>query len=208
MNKTEENKEKEPKVGAYEVNFSRIGFIFIIFTVLSSGYINEILSCQMRYVFETNAYFRHFVGILMFFIFIMLEGGWSFNAEEDDKFPNNWASGNVIHTAIMAFALYVVFLISSKSSFYYNIVFLGLILLIYLINTQRTYNYIRKQLSEDMNTLLLRIEYVSSFAAVVGLVGGFVEYFVYQKALHKKDFSFTKFILGAHRCSSVNSLNR
>jgi len=186
-----------------DVYFSRIGFIFICFVVVSSGYISEILSCQTRYMFETNPYFRHFVGIFVFFVFIMLEGGWSFNTEEDDKAPNNWSSGNVIDTAILSFGLYFIFLISSKSQFIYNITFFLLVLIVYLINTQRSYYLARESISEETNSNILIFENIASAVAGIVLIYGFGDYFVYQLNSHKKDFSFLKFILGSHVCKSV-----
>jgi len=186
-----------------DVYFSRIGFIFICFVVVSSGYISEILSCQTRYMFETNPYFRHFVGVLVFFVFIMLEGGWSFNTEEDGKAPNNWSSGNVIDTAILSFGLYFIFLISSKSQFIYNITFFMLVLMVYLINTQRSYYLARESISEETNSNILIFENIASAVAGSVLIYGFGDYFVYQLNSHKKDFSFLKFILGSHVCKSV-----
>jgi len=186
-----------------DVYFSRIGFIFICFVVVSSGYISEILSCQTRYMFETNPYFRHFVGIMVFFVFIMLEGGWSFNTEEDGKAPNNWSSGNVIDTAILSFGLYFIFLISSKSRFMYNITFFLLVLMVYLINTQRSYYLARESISEETNSNILIFENIASAVAGIVLIYGFGDYFVYQLNSHKKDFSFLKFILGSHVCKSV-----
>ena len=193
---------------AASVFFSRIGFIFIIFTVLSSGYVSEILSCQVRYIFESNPYFRHFVCILMFFIFIMLEGGWSFDTEENNAFPNDWASGNVVDTFIMAFFLYTVFLISAKSTAFYNLTFMGLVLVLYLINTQRSYLYTRKRLSKKTNRLLLNIQYGVSISSAIVLIAGFYSYLGYQHKMHKGDFSFEKFILGSHICKSVASFAR
>jgi hypothetical protein len=179
------------------VYFSRMGFIFIIFVIVSGGYISEILSCQMRYVFETNPYFRHFVGILMFFVFIMCEGGWSFNKEEDEKSANSWSSGNVLHTAAFAFGLYTIFLISSKSKFIYNILFFVLILIIYLVNTQRSYYEDRDSISEDTNNNLLLFENYTAVVAFIVLVFGFVDYFIYQSRTHSGDFSLSQFILGS-----------
>ena len=191
-----------------DVYFSRIGFIFICFVVVSSGYISEILSCQTRYMFETNPYFRHFVGILLFFVFIMLEGGWSFNKEEDSKFSNNWASGNVIDTAILSFGLYCIFLISSKSRFIYNITFFLLILIIYFINTQRSYYLVRESISKETNSKILMFETFALIIAIIVLLYGFGDYYVYQSTSHKKDFSFVNFMLGSHICKSLTSSKR
>jgi hypothetical protein len=186
--------------------FSKIGFMFIIFVVVSSGYISEILSCQMRYTFESNPYFRHFIGTLMFFIFIMLEGGWSFDTKNDEKFPNNWASGNVIDTAIMSFCLYFIFLLSSKSNFTNNILFFSLILLLYLINTQRNYMFIRESINKNTNDNLLFLEYGIAILSIITLVYGVIDYFMYQSISHKRGFSLEKFLLGAHKCKSVERL--
>jgi hypothetical protein len=155
-------------------------------------------------MFETNPYFRHFVGVLVFFVFIMLEGGWSFNAKEDSKASNNWSSGNVIDTAILSFGLYFIFLISSKSQFIYNITFFLLVLMVYLINTQRSYYLARESISEETNSNILIFETIASAVAGIVLVYGFGDYFVYQMNSYKKDFSFLKFILGSHICKSLS----
>ena len=133
----------------------------------------------------------------------MLEGGWSFNTKEDEKAPNNWSSGNVIDTAILSFGLYCIFLISSKSQFIYNITFFLLVLMIYLINTQRSYYLARESISEETSSNILIFENIASAVAGIVLIYGFGDYFVYQMNSHKKDFSFLKFILGSHVCKSL-----
>jgi hypothetical protein len=189
-----------------EVFFSRFAFIFLVFTVVSSGYITEVLSCQIRNMFEVSIYFRHIVGFLMVFVFIMLEGGWSFNTADDEKAPNDWSSGNVIHSAAMGALIYGAFIISSKSQFWPNIIFFALVFALYAINTQRNYYEARKQISPEANETTLRVEYGIAGVSVITLIYGFIDYVGYQMKERGDSFSWVKFLLGAHKCAGTKNM--
>ena len=188
-------------------NISRYAFVFLIYILVSAGYISQILSCQMRYFLITSLYFKHVFAIIMVFSFIMFEGGWDFDKKEEDKAPTNWASGNTVHTFIIAIIIYIIFLLSAKSKLIPNLLFFGLMFILYFINTYRDYIYQRKRLSDDLNNTILFYEKIIAFIAFIVLMYGFIDYYYYQKADHPNDFSWRRFILGKAHCHSLMHVN-
>jgi hypothetical protein len=185
--------------------FSRFAFVFLIFSVVISGYISEILSCQMRKFIYENIYFRHLIAILMIFVFIMLEGGWSLNPELDklEGANNNWSSGNVIDTMLVAFGIYIVFVISAKSRLIPNLIFYGIVLSIYLINTHVNFLWDRKLIDEDAKDKILLTTEILFVIAILVLLYGFIDYVIYQKAEYGKKFKWDLFLLGTSRCKHI-----
>lgn len=108
----------------YPKFLSKFAYIFLIFVIVASGYLKTILSCQMQYYLENISYYKHILGVIMVFVFIMSEGGWSFNQEENDMADNNWSSGNAFHSLIFGLLLYILLLLTAKSRIIFNIIFL------------------------------------------------------------------------------------
>jgi hypothetical protein len=188
-----------------ELFLSRFAFIFLIYAVVSSGYINEILSCQMREFLRGSRFFRHIIGILMVFVFIMLEGGWSLTPGQDDLAPNNWSSGQVFHTLALAIGIYIIFLVSSKSQLTPNLIFFVLVLTIYFINTYRNYLKARNQLTEEQNRTILRGTQ-GLFVLTLGvLLYGFYDYILYQKGEYGPRFQWDLFLFGTSKCSHLKN---
>ncbi len=181
--------------------FSRIAFIFIVFVILSGGFVSDLLSCQMREFLTNSLYFRHIVAILLIFVFIMLEGGWDTDLFQESN--TNWSCGNVKTTILFAVLIYMLFLISSKSQLIPNLIFYGLIFLLYCINTQRNYDLKNQKISTETNTKILNGEYIMFGVAVCVLIYGFVDYAIYQNKEHKSDFSWKTFILGTAKCKKL-----
>jgi hypothetical protein len=132
-------------------------------------------------------------------------GGWSIDAELDAMATNDWTSGNVIETLIMSFFIYVTFLISSKSQLVPNLIFFGLLLLLYLINTQRNFWKARNMISVHTNAFMLYTTYILGATSVVTLLYGFINYINYQKSQYGDDFSWFYFILGGQKCASLEN---
>lgn len=187
------------------VYFSKFAFIFLIYVVISSGYISQILSCQMQNFLTNNFIGRHIIGIVMVFVFIMLEGGWSLQGKDDKESENNWSTGNVIDSLIISIGIYVIFLISSKSQLIPNIIFYILLFILYAINTQRSFWLSRNKITEDTNTNIIHVEIGLFITTLLTLCYGFIDYILYQKQNYKNNFSWSTFILGKTKCSSVDT---
>jgi hypothetical protein len=178
----------------------KYAFVFLVYVIVTMGYITEVLSCQMRHLLDTSRIFRHILGILMVFVVIMLEGGWSFNEDENNKASNNWSSGNAVSSLIIAFGLYLIFIISAKSRLWFNVTFLGCLLLIYILDVQRQYLLSRDMITQQRSGVILRIEYTLFGVSIVTLITGFIDYIIYQKQSRGASFCWLDFLLGAHKC--------
>ena len=186
-------------------SISRVGFVFLIYVLVSAGFIGEVLSCQMKNLFATSSYFRHIFAIIMVFTFIMFEGGWDFDKTEEDKSPTNWASGNTVHSIILAVAIYAVFIISSKSKIIPNLIFFGLLFILYFTNTYRDYLVQRNRISPETNSSVMFFERILIGICITVLIYGFVEYYFYQLSEHPTDFSWKIFLLGVSKCKSMQN---
>ena len=74
---------------------SKIAFLFVSFMVVAGGYVTQVLPCQTQNWLQNSFMGRHLIGWLICFLFIMLEGGWSFNMEQQDKAGVDWANGKL-----------------------------------------------------------------------------------------------------------------
>ena len=96
-------------------NIPRIAFLFIIFAVIAGGYVTNVLSCQMQDWLENSIYSRHIIGIILFFFFIMFEGGWDFDKERQAMAQVNWSKGNALHSMVYAVLIYALFTLTARS---------------------------------------------------------------------------------------------
>jgi len=178
---------------------SFIAFLFLAFAITSSGFVTQILSCQVQELLHKNIYVKHVIGYLLIYVFIMLEGGWAFDQKEEAKAPVDWSNGNALDSLVYAFGLYVLFLLSAKMQLVPNVVFYGLLFIVYIANTQRMYWHNRGQITDAQNNWTLRcLQFIMSLAVIV-LVYGVCNYYVYVNQ-RVKTFSWFTFILGKPTC--------
>lgn len=179
---------------------ARISFIFVSFLVISGGYADQLLSCSIQKELKNNLLFKHIIGIGLIFMFIMLEGGWSFDIDEQNKEDISWSDGNSVDSLIYALMLYVILLLSAKTKLTYNITFLILLFILYMINTKRTYNYKRNLISEKMNKNIMDLEKILIIILPIILFIGVTDYYLHKKNEFGKKFSSFTFFFGKISC--------
>lgn len=192
---------------AQDIGFilSRFAFIFLVYSVVTSGYIGQVLSCQMQHFLSDAVYFRHVLGVVMVFVFIMSSGGWSFAEEDKDKDNNasDWSNGNALSSMAISMIIYLIFLISSKSQLLPSLTFFSITFCLYLINSQRAYWFARDKITKEMNEGILIVEAVMLFFAIIVLIYGFVDYVLYQQNSYGDGFKWELFLLGTNKCKSL-----
>ena len=184
-------------------NLSKSVFLFLTWVVVAGGSVQQVIPCSTQYLLDKGIYIKHILGIILMFVFIMMEGGWDMDIEEQDKAPVDWSRGNAVHSLGYAFILYIIFVLSAKMKAKHNFMFFAILFIIYLINTQRRYYLDRDRIDEDQNNLLLDISYVLSGVAFILFVYGIGYYWHYKKSQVGNKFSVFRFFIGKERCASV-----
>ena len=184
-------------------NISKISFIFIAFLVIAGGYTTQIFSCSTQRFLSNNIYGKHFIGIGLIFVFIMLEGGWDFDKKEQDKHSVDWTNGNCVDSMMYAFGIYLILLLSSKMRLGWNALLFGLLFILYFVNTQRLYYFNRNRINKGNNQQLIDVEKKVLYSLPLILVVGVIDYFFYKKAQLGKDFNLYLFFLGNAVCRNL-----
>ena len=184
-------------------NISKISFIFVAFLVIAGGYTTQIFSCSTQRFLSSNIYGKHFIGIGLIFIFIMLEGGWSFDKKERELHSVDWSNGNCLDSIVYAFGIYLIFLLSSKTRLRWNTIFFFLLFVLYITNTQRLYWFNRNKLNKDMNDTILKGEKYVLYSLPFILLVGVTDYFIYKTNQLGKEFELYHFILGNPTCTHL-----
>ena len=171
-------------------HIAKIAFAFIAFVVIASGYVKQILPCQTQKFMIQNIMAKHYIGILICFLFIMLEGGWSFDMETQEKYSVDWSNGNVIDSLVFGVILYIGILLTSKMKVTPNLMLYSMLFIVYLVNTQRLYWYNRDLIEEDTNQKIIIATKMLIFLSCLIFLYGIINYYLYQKKSYGKKFRF------------------
>jgi hypothetical protein len=183
---------------------SQIVFLFVAWAIITSGSATQILSCQVQLFFQNSFVGKHIIGFVLILMFIMMEGGWAFDKEDQDKAPVDWSNGNIFDTSVYALGLYFIFLFSAKMKLVPNLLFFSLLFLIYLLNTQQRYWKNRKTYDKRFLDAMEYVVNILLFASIFVFLYGINDYRQYKLKEYGNKFNYTTFILGnVNNCKSI-----
>lgn len=127
--------------------FSFASFVFIIYIVIATGFISDVLSKNIKQHVKHALVAKYVVLYLLIFSFIMLEGGWSFDPAKGDD-TSTWKDGNALHSLVYALAIFLVIVVLSISSILVNALVVVALFATYVMDAQRRYWRKRGEISE------------------------------------------------------------
>ena len=160
------------------------------------GFLSSIVSCDIKRLMTHNVFFRHIVGIISFFLlFTVIESD-----NELDVF-SIWAKTVYI---------YFIFLLMTKSKWYFSIPVLLLLVVDQSLKFQIKFEEKRKENKENKennenDTTILRYETIRNnlYVCIIALiVAGFVHYAFRQYNEYGSNFSLVKLLL-YHSCRNI-----
>lgn len=184
------------------VNYSipKISFIFVAILVICGGFCDQLLSCELQRELKNNLILKHIIGIGLIFMFIMLEGGWSFDNELQNEASVDWSNGNSITSLIFSIGLYIILILMSKQTLIFNLLIFGILFILYMINTERNFYLKRNKISDDMNKNIAKFEVIILSILPFLLLFGVLQYYFIKKNEYKNKFSTLTFFLGKLKC--------
>tara|TARA_Y100000589_G_C26900137_1_gene525912 strand:+ start:126 stop:719 length:594 start_codon:yes stop_codon:yes gene_type:complete len=172
--------------------------LFFFNLIVAGNYIGETLSCNIQKLFRENVYARHTLGLMTMYFFVV--------------FVDNKHAYSPFQTLYITLALYIWFLLISRTDKKYTIIILSLLFLIYVINHSKEYY---KDHSDDHNTNIspnqLKFIKITTnilfITAIILTVYASILYLGEKKIEYKKNWSIPRFIFGTQNCK-FNDMGR
>lgn len=171
-------------------DFNIIGFLPLIFLIylvfIMSTKKGSMLSCSFRRILKK----RYILLILVFIaIFLYIE-----SKDDDDN------TLYFLKTFMKSLAIFIIFIISTKSDGIYTFIFLGLSGLLYLEDKYLLNNDNFTLISKDYLEIIKKVIFSIS---ILVLLLGCITYFVKKKKQYKSNFSLKTYLIGVEICQHI-----
>jgi len=162
-------------------NFDMKYALSALYLWLLFGYLSSMTGCDLQRWMMNNQFFRHLVGIIAFFLlFTVLDT------------ENHINIGSIV---LKTFVVYFVFILMTKSKWYFSIPTLLLLVVDQGLKYQAT--YLEKEKKSHKNIDRIR-NYIDKLFIVLVVVG-FIFYGIRQYETYGNNFSFTQ-LLFSNKC--------
>lgn len=156
--------------------------LFVFNLIVSGNYLGDLFGCRIQDLFAKNIYIKHLLGFLTLYFFVSL-------VDTDLKY-------NAVYKLLMTFAIYIIFLFSTKMYYKSWLGFISLLGLIYIIS-------IVKEIFKDddrLKNILSYVQYGLGVVAIILLILGMLYYMGEKKVEYGNKFSYQKFFFAAPSC--------
>lgn len=159
-----------------------------IYLWLIFGIVIAHVNCDIRRAMDGNGIIRHIVTLLaFFFLFTIVDG-------------NN--KSDLLTTWIKTIVVYILFVLMTKSKWYFIITVLTLLLLDQSLKRHVGFEKNNGKLTEEQEETFKKYSQVIYGIIVILIVIGCLHYMYLQYIQHYKNFSFTKFFIGTEKCKA------
>ena len=176
--------------------------LFIL--TISSNYIGEMLGCRVQNLLTNNILVKHIAGFMCLFFFITHLT--PFEVIEDDGTVRREKVGM---TAIRTIAIYIFYIITSKTRWEFTLSAYSIIFIIYILHlVQKDYYSENEETTKSINDVKYALAVIAVMTIVIGfgiyLNQKYIEYGVKKCNIkyNKKCFSIRKFLLGNSSCKN------
>lgn len=199
--------------------------IFFLYFVLISGYCSTLLNCGLQRFMKNSIYFKHFLILLSIYIFTFILNWYTFDSlqiKQQENFINKnkgFNKDSLIKLGkwfLYSVAIYMLFIVSTKSEVPYILIFFTVTIVSILIQiiiksiSSESYNNNANKLfitSKDYNginrnTVIIAHNFVSAIfiTSILLLFFGFYKYFRRQYRDHAHHWDTRKFLFGTSKC--------
>lgn len=207
--------------------------VFFLYFVLISGYCSSLLNCSLQRFMKSSVYFKHFLIILSIYIFTFILSWYRFDSltvdrQEGFQVKKNENTINEFSLVplkklgvwfLYTMAIYLIFLISTKSEVIYIIIFFVFIIIAIMLQiiikslSSESYNKVNEKFfitEQDYNGPNKKFILAAHNGLTIGfcivmllLFIGFIQYFTRQYRDHRENWSFRLFLFGTNTCREV-----
>jgi hypothetical protein len=169
-----------------DINFNDSTFILTsAFLWVTFGLLGGIIGCDLQKMLSNNLLVRHTAGLLIFFFLFAIVG--------------NSDSQHILYIWIKTIILYFVFILLSKSKWYFSFVVILLLIIDQSIAIQNKYNVNKNTKVDQKNTNIIRKVIRYSIFIIIAI--GFISYLIRQYNEFQGNFDIVK-LLFDYKCSN------